>query len=812
MNLPDDIADSVDPIDVTEELRDSFLEYAYSVIVSRALPDARDGLKPVHRRIIYQMHRMGLMPGKGYVKSARVVGDVMGKLHPHGDSAIYDAMVRLAQPWAMSEMLVDGHGNFGSPDDGPAASRYTEARLAAAAIELVTSIDEDTVDMRPNYDDREVEPTVLPSAYPNLLVNGAAGIAVGMATNIPTHNISEVIAAARYMLDHRDASLSDLMEFIPGPDFPTGGSIVGTLGIQDAYTTGRGQIKVRAKAAITDVSARRKGIEITELPYGVGPEKIIAAIKAQQDAKRLQGVSRVVDLTDRKNGLKLVIEVKSGANPAAVLAELYKRTPLEDAFNVNAVALVDGAPKTLGLVEMLSVYLDHRIEVVRRRCQWRRARAMERAHIVEGMLIALAGIDEVVAILRASKDSDTARKKLKSAFSLSDIQVNHILEMPLRRLTSLEVGKLKEELAALKKTIAELTAILDDPKKLTSVVSEELAEVGARMGRERRTVILDADEVASQMSDVGPEEVPDTECILVLGASGLLGRTAAPGDHAQGPARRSSARSKLDVAISALDSRTRAQVGVLTDLGRVHRLNVIDVPALGAKSSNLKGSPKVTELVELAQGEQPLALVSMDETSEIVMGTTSGLVKRLSAGWVTRSSIIEVISLKAEDRVVGASSIGPNAVGELVLISDDAQLLRFDLGTLRAQGRSAGGVAGIKLSSGARMLAAAVVPQGQEPVVVTVACDEAGTEKSTKVTSLSQYPAKGRATGGVRCMRLLRGESRLSGAAVVVDAVAATASGDAVDLPAVTERRDGTGSPTTKPVQAFGTPVGAHTL
>src|SRR4051812_40046812 len=430
--LPDDFEEHIVDVDVGDEMRASFLEYAYSVIYSRALPDARDGLKPVQRRILYTMDQMGLRPDRGHVKSARVVGEVMGRLHPHGDGAIYDALVRMVQPWSMRLPMVDGHGNFGSPDAGPAAMRYTECRLASAAMPMTTSIDEDTVDFKPNYDSRELEPTVLPAAIPHLLVNGASGIAVGMATNMAPHNLVEVVQALRHLVTHPEADLDALMRFIPGPDLPGGGMIIGLDGVRDAYETGRGTFKMRATTRIESVTARRKGIVVTELPYGVGPEKVIERIKTLVQGKKLQGITDVKDLTDLEKGLRLVIEVKNGFHPEAILEQLHKLTPMEDSFGINAVALVDGQPRTLGLKQLLEVYLQHRYDVVRRRSTFRRTKAADRLHLVEGLLVAILDIDEVIQLIRASENAAEAKGRLIDVFDLTEIQANYILDMPLR--------------------------------------------------------------------------------------------------------------------------------------------------------------------------------------------------------------------------------------------------------------------------------------------------------------------------------------------------------------------------------------------
>ncbi len=487
-----DVVEHIVDIDVATEMEGSFLEYAYSVIYSRALPDARDGLKPVQRRILFQMSEMGLRPDRAHVKSARVVGDVMGRLHPHGDTAIYDAMVRLAQPFSLRLPLIDGHGNFGSLDDGPAAPRYTEARMAPAALAMTTGLDEDVVDFVPNYDNKLTQPEVLPAAIPNLLVNGASGIAVGMATNMAPHNLIEVIAAARHLVVHPDATLEDLMRFVPGPDLPSGGKIVGLDGVRDAYRTGRGAFRTRATARIENVTPKRKGIVVTELPYVVGPEKVIEKIKEGVQTKKLTGISDAMDLTDRTHGLRLVIEIKSGFVPEAVLEQLYRFTPLEDSFSINNVALVAGQPRTLGLRELLVVWVEHRLVVVRRRSEFRLARRLERLHLVEGLLIAIVDIDEVIQVIRTSDDADTARARLRSVFDLSEPQAEYILELRLRRLTRFSRIELEKEQDQLAREIAELREILADDARLRTLVSDEMAEVAATYGTPRRTILLES--------------------------------------------------------------------------------------------------------------------------------------------------------------------------------------------------------------------------------------------------------------------------------------------------------------------------------
>ena len=476
-------------IDVSKEVSESFLEYAYSVIYSRALPDARDGLKPVHRRILHQMADMGLRPERGHVKSARVVGEVMGKLHPHGDGAIYDALVRMAQSFSMRLPLIDGHGNFGSLDAGPAAMRYTEARLATAAMAMVAEADEDTVDFGPNYDGQLSEPLVLPAAYPNLLVNGGSGIAVGMATNMAPHNLGEVIAATKFLIENPSATLKQLMKYIPGPDFPTGGELVGLEGVREAYATGKGTFKVRASVEVEKVSSRKMGIVIKELPFTIGPEKVVERIAALVKSKKIQGISDIIDLTDGQTGTNVVIELKNGFEAVKVLEQLYALTPMEDGFSINAVALVKGRPQTLGLKELLKVFIEHRIEVVRRRSEFRKGKAQSRLTLVDGLLKAIIDIDKVITIIRSSDDAATAKEKLIKEFKLNDEQVTYILDMPLRRLTKMSKLELETEQKELKSLIAELTKLLKSDDAIRLQVSDELTSVAKSFATPRKTRI-----------------------------------------------------------------------------------------------------------------------------------------------------------------------------------------------------------------------------------------------------------------------------------------------------------------------------------
>src|ERR1700712_452200 len=581
----------IEDVDVSTEMQDSFLEYAYSVIYSRALPDARDGLKPVQRRILYQMTEMGLRPERGHVKSSRVVGDVMGKLHPHGDASIYDAMVRLTQDFMLRVPLIDGHGNFGSLDDGPAAPRYTEVRLDGAALAMTDGPDEDVVNFVPNYDNQFTQPEVLPAAFPNLLVNGASGIAVGMATNMAPHNLIEVIGAARHLLENPKATLDDLMAFVPGPDLPTGGTISGLAGIRDAYATGRGAFKTRAKVSVESISARKTGLVVTELPYLVGPERVIEKIKDGVTAKKISGISDVTDLTDRKHGLRLVIGIKTGFSPDAVLEQLYRLTPLEDSFNMNNVALVDGGPRTLGLKELLQVYVDHRLSVVTRRSQYRLARRRERLHLVEGLLVAILDIDEVIQVIRTSDDSEAARTRLVEVFDLSQVQAEYILELRLRRLTRFSRIELETERDELHREIEELEAILSDPARIRAVVSDELEATAEKFGTPRRTLLTEArPSIATTTSRsaraAAPNlEIVDAPCRVYLSTTGRIIRVDLPDDGTELPGAKR--RSKHDAIRSAIDATSRSDIGAVTSLGRLIRFTAVDLPSVPANSIQL---------------------------------------------------------------------------------------------------------------------------------------------------------------------------------------------------------------------------------
>lgn len=800
---PEDFEEKIVGIDVEEEMQNAFLEYSYSVIYSRALPDARDGLKPVQRRILYGANELGLRPDRGHVKSQRIVGEVMGKYHPHGDTAIYDALVRMAQPFTLRLPLIDGHGNFGSLDDGPAAARYTEARLAESALLMVSGLDENTVDFVPNYDDTQYQPEVMPAAFPNLLVNGAAGIAVGMATNMAPHNLVEVIGAARHVIANPSCSLDELMKFVPGPDLPGGGRIVGLEGIRDAYLTGRGSFRTRATARIENITPRRKGIVVTELPYLVGPEKVIEKIRDLVQSKKLQGISDLKDLSDRANGLRLIIEVKNGFNPDAVLDQLYRLTPMEENFGINNVALVDGQPRTMGLKELLQVYVDFRTDVVRRRTEFRLGKKEERLHLVEGLLIAIVDIDEVIQVIRSSDDAGTAKTRLMDVFDLSDPQATYILDLQLRRLTKFSRIELENEKTELERTIEELRALLDNEKLLLKLVSTELADVAKKHGTPRRTVLLESSGQAKQASTT-PLEIADDPCWVLLSSTGLLARTGSAE-----PVTAEGARSKHDALVGAVRTTARGEFGLVTTAGRLVRLSALELPTLpptnGAPS--LGGGAPLAAYVDLAKSEEPLTIVPIGaDAPTLALGTAAGVVKRVAPD-APKSNDWDLISLKDGDRVVGAA-VADREDLDLVFITSDAQLLRFSAKSVRPQGRSAAGMAGIKLGRDARAMFFGVVDPSREAVVVTSAGSSGalpGTEGgSLKVTPYAEYPAKGRATGGVRCHRFLKGHDTLVVAfAGNTPARAAAAGGVAIELPAETGRRDGSGTETNTVIAAI---------
>lgn len=878
---PRTVKENIVETPLNEEMSKSFLEYAYSVIYARALPDARDGLKPVQRRIIYQMGQMNLNPDRPYMKSARVVGEVMGKLHPHGDSAIYEAMVRLAQPFAMRLPLVDGHGNFGSLDDGPAASRYTEARMAPAALGMNADIAENTVDFTPNYDNKLQEPTVLPAAIPNLLVNGGSGIAVGMATNMATHNLGEVVAAAKHLMRHPDATLEELMRYVPGPDWPGGGVIVGRKGIREAYETGRGALTTRSVTHIENVTARKKAIVVTELPFMVGPERVLERISEGVKNRKLDGISGAIDLTDRHNGTRLVIEIKTGFDPNAVLAQLFKHTPLQDNFTINNVALVNGRPHTMRLKEMLQVWVDHRRVVIRRRSEFRRKKALERLHLVEGLLLAMVDIDEVIQVIRSSDDAEAAKTKLIAVFDLDEIQAQYILDLRLRRLTKMSRIELEAERDDLKRRIEELERILASDEALDGVVIDEMDDAVAKYGTPRRTVLLDEDEegnltpvvahgddgvsanamaaaraaatVSSAAADVaaaakaakkaGDEnatasalQIDDEPCAVMLSATGLIARTSEDAVERWENRSASDGRAKDDQIVSMFRASTRSSYGLVTSAGRLVLAHVVELPKVSADGPlSVTGGVKAEELLGMTEstdpirGERVIAAIDMPSTDDggqlvpLALGTRNGVVKRWNRESPTTMDSWSVIDLKDDDEVLAAAEARDE--DRLVFVSTDSSLLTFEAKNVRPQGRTAGGMAGIRLAEGCSVAAFAVVPDGKVTwnyeegenglfsasgaVVLTVAGDSEalpGTENgAAKVTPLEMYPTKGRGTGGVRSQRFLKGQDTLILAFVGAYPLhASTQSGAPVELPKPDMRRDGSGTDLSAPIAVVG--------
>jgi DNA gyrase subunit A len=803
---PPKTADSERIVDVelTDEMEGSFLEYAYSVIYSRALPDARDGLKPVQRRIIYQMSQMGLTPQKGHVKSARVVGDVMGKLHPHGDSAIYDALVRMAQSWSMRIPMVDGHGNFGSLDDGPAAARYTEARLRPEALAMVQDLDEDVVDFVPNYDNQLTQPSVLPAAIPHLLVNGASGIAVGMATNMAPHNLVEVIAAAQYVLNHPEASVEDLQKIIPGPDLPSGGTIIGTEGISDAYLSGRGSFKTRATVSIENIGPRKTGLVVTELPYLVGPERVIDKIKDAVGSKKLTGISDVTDLTDRHHGLRLVIGIKGGFDPEAVLSELYRLTPLEENFSINSVALVEGQPKTLGLRELLQVYLDHRILVVTRRSRFRLTQRTARLHLVEGLLVAITDIDEVIQVIRASDDGSKAKERLREVFDLSDEQAEYILELRLRRLTKFSRLELETERDSLAEDITKLTALLASEERIRETVSTELSEMSEKYGTPRRSVISGHAPAVAPRSSAPQKDlaIADLPCTVVVSALGRASRFA----PSNGALVLTDKRSAHDAVMAHIVTSTRGRLGAITSAGMLHTFHPSDLPELSSSKPQWGQGIALSEYLGLSREDgEILGVIALGSDVPFMLGTAAGVVKRVSLADLGDKTLQSVMTLKDGDRVVGCGS-APDS-HSLVLITSAGQLLNFSSGDVRPQGLAASGVAGISLPNDARVIFAGAVDRSVAQVVTVSGSSQVlpGTESArAKRTPLVDFPTKGRATSGVRAHAFLKGEDILSRAFAGVSPLAMGAKGQAIALPEEVSKRDGSGTLLEGSITAFG--------
>ncbi|MEM9203819.1 MAG: DNA topoisomerase (ATP-hydrolyzing) [Actinomycetota bacterium] len=730
-------------VPVADEMSESFLAYSLSVITSRAIPDVRDGLKPVQRRILWSMLQMGVRPGTPFRKSARIVGDTMGRYHPHGDAAIYDTLVRMGQDFSRMVPFIDPQGNFGSLDDPPAAARYTECRLAEPAMDMVRELDEDTVDFRATYDGEGDEPVVLPAALPNILVNGTSGIAVGMATNMAPHNLREVEEAIKLVMTKRrpKPTIDELMAVVPGPDFPSGGIVVDD-GLREAYETGRGTFRIRAKAHVEQTSRNRQSIIVTELPYLVGPERVMARVVELVRSDKIAGVEDILNFSDM-NGLNIQIDVKAGMNPQAVLQELYRLTPLEESFGINNVVLVDGVPTTLGLYDLCKAYIDHRLEVIVRRTQFRLEKAQDRLHILEGLLIALDAIDEVVAIIRSSENASEARERLIERFDLSIIQATHILDMPLRRLTALAKLELEEEADGLRNDIAEYERLLKSEDRRRTLVLKELGELVDKHGQDRKAEIVNADDIPvfekPKESDVAFDPDSDEPCVVTLSTSGNLGRIAVDGAK-KGVAGRH------DLVSSTVVTSTGQALAAITSEGRAFVFHAGEAADAGGRT---RGNAAAQQL-GLNKGEQPLALVTAGEEN-LVLVTANGVVKQVTADEVlgTKSGKA-VIGLKDGDSIVSAFR-APAGV-DVILVASDGQTLRMPVDSISAQGRGAGGVAGMKLKGGAVVVGAGPVIGDGVVLAITSA-------SGAKATPYEEFESKGRGGQGVRSAKLASGET-----------------------------------------------------
>jgi DNA gyrase subunit A len=781
-------AGNVEQVQLEDEIQRSYLDYAMSVIVGRALPDVRDGLKPVHKRILWAMLEAGYRPDRPHRKCAAVIGDVLKKYHPHGDQSVYDALVRMAQDWSLRYPLVDGHGNFGSVDGDPAAAyRYTEARLAPMAMELLRDIESETVDFVPNFDGYEQQPTVLPARFPNLLVNGAGGIAVGMATNIPPHNLNEVIDGVVHYLDNPEATPAELMKFIKAPDFPTGATIMGRQGVRDAYETGRGSLKVRAVTQIEESSNGKSKIVVTELPYQVNKARLAEKIA---DLVKTQKLKDIADLKDESNreGMRLVIETKRGANPNVVLNQLYKHTQLQENFGIIMLALVDGVPRTLNLSEMVGYYVDHQVDVVTRRSRFDLRKAEERDHIVLGLLIALDHLDEVIKIIRGSADADAARKKLMSTFTLSEVQANHILDMPLRRLTKLARTELDKEHAELLEKIAYFTALLDDPVKLRAVIKEELLEIKKKHGDGRRTNVR-ADEGDFDVEDLIAEE----DVLISVSRAGYVKRLpldAFKKQHRGGKGVRGQNLKEEDVVKHVFTTTTHHWMLFFTTKGRVYRVKAHEIPesgrtARGMYAANLPG-------VALDGDEKISAVIDLKEYADgrfLLFATRKGIVKKtkLPEYDSSRSGLI-AIKLRGDDELIDVRLTDGD--DEVFLVSRKGQAIRFKESLVRAMGRDAGGVIGMRLGDDDRVLAVGLASDGEEMISVT----EQGYGKRSK---LEAYPAKGRGGKGVIGHQLTEKTGLLAGAYIGtkdIDMFVISSSGQVVRVGAGDIRRVGRSS------------------
>jgi DNA gyrase subunit A len=797
-------AGRIEPVQLEEEIQRSYLDYAMSVIVGRALPEVRDGLKPVHRRILWSMLESGLRPDRPHRKSVAAVGEVMKKYHPHGDAPIYDALVRMAQDFSLRHPLVDPHGNFGSVDgDPPASMRYTEARLASIAMELLRDIDSDTVDFVPNFDGYEQQPVVLPSRFPNLLVNGSGGIAVGMATNIPPHNLGEVIDAVIHTLDHPEATPAQLMKFVKGPDFPTGAVVMGRDGIRDAYETGRGSIKIRAVCSVEEGSGGRARIVVTELPYQVNKARLAEKIAELVRTGKVKEIADLKDHSSGRAGMRLVIDLKRGANPQVVLNQLYKHTQLQESFGVIMLALVDGIPRTLNLAEAIGYYVDHQVDVVTRRARFDLRKAEERDHIVQGLLIALDHLDEVIKIIRASQDAERARTKLMSAFKLSEIQANHILDMPLRRLTKLARTELEQEHKELLDRIKYLKALLKDPKKIRGVIKEELLEIKKKHADPRRTQIR-ADEGSFDIEDLIAEE----DVVITVSRAGYVKRVPIDTFRRQGRGGkgvRGATLKEEDVVTNVFTTTTHHWLLFFTTKGKVYRVKVHEVPdssrtARGLYAANLPG-------VAIAGDEHVSAVLDMklyEEGRFLLFATKKGMVKKTPLPeYASSRTGLAAINLKPGDELIDVKLTAGK--DEVFLVSRKGQAIRFKEPLVRPMGRSAAGVIGIRLAEDDEVISLSLSSDGEEMISVSQ-------QGYGKRSPLKDYPVKGRGGRGVIGHQLTKKTGLLAGAFVgskEQDMFVISSSGIVIRVPASEIRRVGRSS---QGVRTMRVEEGAHVV
>ncbi|BBD23581.1 DNA gyrase subunit A [Enterococcus faecalis] len=757
--MSEEIKENIQDVNLTSEMKESFIDYAMSVIVARALPDVRDGLKPVHRRILYGMNELGVTPDKPHKKSARIVGDVMGKYHPHGDIAIYESMVRMAQPFSYRAMLVDGHGNFGSVDgDGAAAMRYTEARMSKIALEMLRDINKNTVDFQGNYDDSEQEPVVLPARFPNLLVNGTTGIAVGMATNIPPHNLSEVIDATSLLMDNPDVTTNELMEVLPGPDFPTGGLVMGKSGIRRAYETGKGSITVRAKVELTEMPNGKERILVTELPYMVNKAKLIERISELHRDKRIEGITDLRDESSRE-GMRIVIDVRRDVSASVVLNNLYKMTALQTSFGFNMLAIEKGVPKILSLKRILENYVEHQKEVITRRTIFDKNKAEARAHILEGLRIALDHIDEIIAIIRGSQSDDEAKATLIERFEFSDRQAQAILDMRLRRLTGLERDKIENEYQELLKFIADLEDILARPERVIEIIKTELNDVRTKFGDARRTELLVGEVLSLEDEDLIEEE----EVVITLTNNGYIKRMA----NSEFRAQRRGGRGVQGMGVhdddfvkNLVSCSTHDTLLFFTNTGKVYRAKGYEIPEYGRTA---KGIP-VINLLGIDSTEKIQAIISVEGKAEagkyLFFTTLKGTVKRtaVTAFSNIRSNGLIAISLKEDDELVNVVTTNGNQ--KMIIGTHAGYSVTFDENTVRDMGRTASGVRGIRLRENDYVVGAAILDENKEVLVIT----ENGYGKRTKA---SEYPVKGRGGKGIKTANITEKNGPLAGLTTV---------------------------------------------